>query len=147
MLNQLERDNGRIEQNNADASSRLFADAMPQLKIENNNNSVQKDACTPNENAEEGFVESKACAEARLTQAEKDMDEAYKQVEDNYAEPLKSKLKESQEAWKSFYKSQSDMTDFLYANSENTDPAAGVKERIRIVQERMQELKKIGEFD
>lgn len=145
MLNQLERDNGSVEQNRNDASSLLLADAMPQLKIENN--SVQKDACTPGEGEEEGFMESKACAEKRLTDAETKLEKAYKQVEDNYAEPLKSKLQQSQEAWKNFYKSQSDMMDFLYDNSENIDPAAGVKERIRIIQERTEELKKIGEFD
>jgi len=131
---------------NKDASSRLFADAMPQLKIENNN-TVTKDSCTPDDGTEEGFMESKACAQMRLDKAEKDLDETFKQVEDNYAEPLKSKLQKSQEDWKTFYKSQTEMMDYLYDNSENIDPAAGVKERIRIIQDRTELLKRIGEFD
>lgn len=146
MLNQLERDNSPAEIDNKDASSRLFAEAMPQLKIENNN-TVTKDSCTPPDGAEEDFMESKACAQVRLDKAEKDMEETFKQVEDNYAEPLKSKLQKSQEDWKTFYKSQTEMMDYLYENSENIDPAAGVKERIKIIQERTELLKRIGEFD
>lgn len=146
MLNQLERDNSPAEIKDKDASSRLFAEAMPQLKIENNN-AVTKDSCKPPDGAEEDFMESKAYAQMRLDKAEKDMDETFKQVEDNYAEPLKSKLQKSQEDWKTFYKSQTEMMDYLYENSENIDPAAGVKERIRIIQERTEVLKRIGEFD
>lgn len=145
MTTQFERDVDPIEKKGDDASSKLFADVMPQLKIENNNN-VQKDACTPDEGAEEGFMESKACAEKRLGAAEKDMDEAYKNAEEHFAEPLKSKLVESQETWKKFYESQSKMMEFIYENSENIDPAAGVKERIKILQERTEELKKISEI-